>query len=94
MKLSKKEIQKISDLVRLELKDGEKEKYSHDLTSILDYVEKLNEVDTSRVKLDTGELENVYDEDRAKGCELSQKDLLKNAPETKDGFIKVKQVLE
>lgn len=94
MKITGKEVEKLANLVRLDLSESEREKYSHDLTSILDYVEKLNSVDTSGVKVDKEELLNVLSEDKAEPCEIKRGELLKNAPDTKDGYIKVKSVLE
>lgn len=94
MKLSKEQIEKLADLVRLELTDGEKDKFSGEIASILDYVNKLNEVDTEGIVVSADDLSNVLAEDIAEPCEISQKELLKNAPMTEDGFIKVKSVLE
>lgn len=94
MKLSKEQIEKLAALVRLELTEAEKEKFSKELTSILSYVEKLNGVDTKKIEIDDSELSNVFGEDKAEPYEISQEELLKNAPMTEDGFIKVKSVLE
>lgn len=102
-KLSKDEIEKIAKLARIELSGKEKEKFSGELSAILNYVEQLNRVKTGNIK-ETSQvtgLENVYREDKA--TELTQVDkdknknrekLLANAPAQKDNYIKVKQVLE
>ena len=94
MKLEKEQIEKIAGLVRLELTEAEKKKYANELTSILDYVDKLNEVDTKGIEISADELSNIFAEDIAEPCDISQKKLLKNAPMKENGFIKVKSVLE
>lgn len=101
--LSKKEIEKISQLARIELSDKEKQLYSAQLSEILRFVEKLGEVDTDGVT-ETSQvtgLENVYRNDVADLRTQVDKDpiknrekLLANAPAQKNGYIKVKQILE
>ncbi len=49
MKLSKEQIEKLAQLARLTLTEEEKARYSTQLTSILDYVEILKELDTKGV---------------------------------------------
>lgn len=102
-KLSKSEVEKIAKLARVELSNQEKEKFSGQLSDILAYVKKLQKVSTKNVA-ETSQvtgLIDVYREDVA--SELTQVDknkdknrekLLKNAPAQKDGYIKVKAVLE
>jgi len=94
MKLSKEQIEKLAGLVRLELSEEEKERFSGEIASILSYVEKLGEVDVKGIELDGVEISNIYGKDKSEPCEISQAELLKNAPMTEDGFIKVKSVLE
>lgn len=63
--LSNEEVQHIAKLARLDLKDGEAQKFSQQLNDILGYVEQLKEVDTEGVEPTsqvTG-LENVSRED-------------------------------
>jgi aspartyl-tRNA(Asn)/glutamyl-tRNA(Gln) amidotransferase subunit C len=66
------------------------------MTDILGYVKQLDEVDISSVEPTsqvTG-LKNVYVEDQKRKCDIPREELLSNAPEKEDGFIKVKPVLE
>ncbi len=49
MAITKKDIEHIADLARLELTEDEKEKFVGQLSSILDYVAQLGEVDTQDV---------------------------------------------
>ncbi|MCX6745626.1 MAG: Asp-tRNA(Asn)/Glu-tRNA(Gln) amidotransferase subunit GatC [Candidatus Parcubacteria bacterium] len=93
MKLNKLEVEKIAKLSRLDLTTKEKELYASQLSKVLDYVEKLNEVDTENVEITaqvTG-LENVYRNDKIEQCDF-QKDLVKQAAETEDDLIKTKSV--
>lgn len=103
IKITNEQIEHIADLSRIELSKNEKENFSRDLSSIIDYVEKLKEVNTNDVS-ETSQvtgLENVYRDDSATELtqininkDINRKELLKNAPEEKDGYIKVKAVLE
>ncbi|MGD8397776.1 MAG: Asp-tRNA(Asn)/Glu-tRNA(Gln) amidotransferase subunit GatC, partial [Anaerolineae bacterium] len=49
MKISVEQVEHIAQLARLELSDEEKAGYAEQLSAILDYFEKLGEVDTRRV---------------------------------------------
>lgn len=50
MKISKEEVKHIAMLSRLELDEREIELYQDQLSRILEYVEKLNEIDTSQIE--------------------------------------------
>ena len=87
----------IAKLARLGLAEDEKAKFAKDLTNILEFVKKLEEADVDNVEpmsQATG-LENIIrsDEGKKKEAEI-RKNILANAPETKDGYIKVKAILE
>ncbi len=96
MKLTKEQVKHIAELARLGLSGQEIEKFREHLSSILEYVELLNEVDTSKVEptAQTTGLKNVMREDkpREEQC-LTQEEVLSNAPNREDGFIKTKAVL-
>ncbi len=96
MELTKPQVQHISELAKLNLSDEEVEKFRRQLSSILEYVELLNEVDTSKVEptAQTTGLKNVYREDQpSKEQGLTQEEVLKNALETGNGHIKTKAAL-
>lgn len=97
MAISKEEVEKIALLARLGLTEEEKEIFSKQLSSILDYVEQLKEVKTDGVEPTaqvTG-LENVYREDEIEASDKDTRDkLLKQAPVTKDDLIKSKAVFD
>lgn len=88
--LTEKEIEHIAKLAKLELTSQEKEKLAHDLSSILDYVQKLNEVDTTKVESTTHALEvkNVMREDKGKQTTKENSRRL-----IKDDYVKVKAIL-
>lgn len=93
--ISVADVQKLAVLSALNLSDKEAESLARELDDILSFVEQLDEVDTSGVKPTyqiTG-LENVTREDQVIDYGLDREALLKNAPATKDGQIKVKRVL-
>jgi aspartyl-tRNA(Asn)/glutamyl-tRNA(Gln) amidotransferase subunit C len=92
--LSQDEVKKVALLARVELSDTEVEKFQKDLSSILDYVEELKQVDTEGLEIVssvTG-LENVQREDKAVLIDY-QEEIMANAPERKDNYYKVKSIL-
>ncbi len=94
-KITKEQIENLAKLARVGLTEEEKVALSSDMNAILEYVKQLNEVDTSKLEPTsqvTG-LKNITRKDEIKKSELSREELLKNAPDTEDGFIKVKAVL-
>ena len=95
--VSRKEVQRIAKLARLELTPKEIDKFRKDLANVLDYFEKLEEIKVSSVK-PTSHIfgaGNVMREDIVKLNIKNQKSkrLLELAPETKDGYLKVKTIL-
>jgi aspartyl-tRNA(Asn)/glutamyl-tRNA(Gln) amidotransferase subunit C len=94
--LTRDEILNIATLARIGLNDKDVEKYQHDLSDILDYFKKLDEVDTEGIEPIghiTG-MQNVFRNDEYSDFGLLGKEvILKNVPEKKDGYVKVKSVL-
>ena len=94
--LTKEEVKHIASLARIGLDESEIPKYQKDLSAILDYFEKLKELDTENIEPIghiTGRF-NSYREDQAQDFgDLGREAILKNVPEVKDKFIKVKSVL-
>jgi len=96
IKLSQEEVAHIAKLSRLNLTSEEEEKYSTQLSSVLEYVGLLDEVDTDGVdplNNVTG-LENIYAADIVDQSEIEQSDIAKNAPKFEDGFFQVPGVFE
>lgn len=93
--ISRQEVQYIAKLARLGLSDKELAKMRKELAAILQFVEKLKEVDVSKIKA-TYRLDfySAMRNDKAKGVGSGEsKRLLDLAPQTKDGYVKVKAVL-
>ncbi len=93
--ISKEEVKHIAKLARLGLSEKETEKFQKELSSILDYIEKLKEVDISEVEATSHPLfvENVMREDEPHQGEDGKK-LVGQSPEKKDNFIKVKSIFK
>lgn len=95
MRISSKEVEHIAMLARLKLTEEEKELFSEQLSKILDYIEKLNELDTEDVEPTSHviPLRNVFREDRT-AQSLSVDDALKNAPDRAGSFYRVPKIIE
>ncbi len=95
MKISKEMVKHISLLSRLELKEDEIEMYQEQLSRILDYIEKLNEVNTDTVEPTSHvlSLNNVFRDDVVKPS-ISREEALRNAPDATDKFFRVPKIIE
>ena len=93
--ITKRELEHLAKLARIELNPKEQEKLLKDLGSILDYFKELQELDTSNVPPMTGgtDLRNVFRDDAL--CENTNRGAGTEAfPEKKDGYLKVPPVFE
>ncbi len=95
MRLTTDEVRHVAELAKLALSDEEVNQYAGQLSAILEYAEHLLAIDTSHVPptpyvLD---LENVMREDLPEPC-LSNEQALANAPDSADGFFRVRAVFE
>ncbi len=88
--ISDETMEYVGILAKLELKDEEKESARQDMQKMLDYVDKLNELDTSKVEPMTHifEMGNVFREDEVTNGD-DRDAMLANAPEVKEGQYKV-----
>jgi aspartyl-tRNA(Asn)/glutamyl-tRNA(Gln) amidotransferase subunit C len=95
MSVTKEEVLKIAELAKLKIPENKIEKYTEDLNSILSYMEKLNEIDTSDVEplLHPLEGSNVFREDELRPS-INTENALKNAPERTDAYFKVPKVIK
>ncbi|MEJ5227320.1 Asp-tRNA(Asn)/Glu-tRNA(Gln) amidotransferase subunit GatC [Thermodesulfovibrio sp.] len=95
MKISKEMVKHIAMLSRLEFQEKEIELYGEQLSRILDYVDKLNEVNTEGVEPTSHvlSLNNVFREDVVKSS-LSREEALRNAPDSTDKFFRVPKIIE
>lgn len=94
MKITLEEVERVAKLSRLELSSAEKEEYTKDLNSILDYMEMLNRVDTANVEPTAHvlPLKNVLREDKQHST-LPKELALANAPEVEEGCFKVPRIM-
>lgn len=94
--ITKEEVKHIAKLARLGLTEPEIEKFQKDLSAILDYFEKLKEVDISGIEPTSHSVlvENLMrrDESKEEKIEIREK-IIEGVPETKEGFVKVKSIL-
>lgn len=85
----------LAKLARLKLTEEEVEKYTKEFGDILGYVEKIKEVsgdDSERIE--SAGVRNVFREDgEPQESGMYTDELLAEAPESKDGFVKVKKIL-
>jgi aspartyl/glutamyl-tRNA(Asn/Gln) amidotransferase C subunit len=96
--ISKEEVQHIAKLARLGLSKKDVEKFQKELSSILDYVEKLEEVDISNVEPTSHpfEVENVARKDQGEEPDeiknRRKKKILGMAPDNEENYLKVKSI--
>jgi aspartyl-tRNA(Asn)/glutamyl-tRNA(Gln) amidotransferase subunit C len=107
MKVTETDVAYVADLANLELTDQERQRMLKDLNSILDYIDRLNELDTSDVPpmaqisagfgqpdVKSGDgAAPAWREDVLVPC-LPHSDAMKNAPESDGEFFKVPKVIE
>ncbi|KKP24828.1 MAG: hypothetical protein SZ59_C0001G0146 [candidate division TM6 bacterium GW2011_GWF2_28_16] len=92
IKLDKKELQRLADLSALKLNDNELEELLNQITKVLDYTQELNQVKfaTDTIK-DTKNI-NIFRQDKA--VPYNSCAILKQAPEEKNYFFVVPQILK
>lgn len=95
MSIPKEEIIKIAKLAKLKLNDNEIEKFTSQFNQILDYMKKLNELNTDEVQPLSHPLEinNLIREDELKDS-IPRELALSNAPDKDDKFFKVPKVIK
>jgi aspartyl-tRNA(Asn)/glutamyl-tRNA(Gln) amidotransferase subunit C len=93
--LRKEDVAKVASLARLKMSEEELEKYAPQLSNIIGFVEQLAEVDTENVE----PIASVVDitlslrQDEVTDGKIQEK-VLKNAPESLEGFFVVPKVVE
>ena len=95
MKIKSNDVEKIANLARLDLREGEAVSYGTQLSNILGYIEKLNELDTGDIAPTShvGGLKNVTRPDEIEKP-LSNDEALSNAPDPSNGFYRVPKIIE
>jgi aspartyl-tRNA(Asn)/glutamyl-tRNA(Gln) amidotransferase subunit C len=95
--LSRKDIDTLATLARLEVSDAEKDALQKEFAAILDYVGEIQKVSSTEIlkdKILADKVHNVFREDKDPHLsgEFSE-DLLSEAPRRQDNFVKVKRIL-
>jgi aspartyl-tRNA(Asn)/glutamyl-tRNA(Gln) amidotransferase subunit C len=90
MAITRDEVLHVARLARLELSDDEVERFTEQLSAILEAVAKVSELDLSEVEPTAHPLDlvNIWAEDVSRPC-LPRDEALANAPEREAGFFKV-----
>ena len=98
MSISRKDVQHIANLARIELNAEEEVQFEKDLSGILEFVDTLNKVDTTNVDpMDGGTtLQNSMRQDSQVSEDLEGKsaNLIAAVPEKKENWVKVRSVFE
>lgn len=95
MKITREDVEHVAKLARISVSDSEKETFSRQLSDIVSYIEKLNELNTDSVQPTSHVLDlyNVLREDVVREG-LKPGDFLANAPDREGDFFKVPKIIE
>lgn len=95
MAVTDKDVAHVANLARLQLSDEDIQQIKVDMNQILDYIETLDELDTSGVEpLDhVVDLDSKLRKDEAK-TPLSHEDALMNAPDADSDYFRVPRVID
>lgn len=95
MSVTKSEVEHIAKLAKLKFNDDEIDEYTTQLNQILEYIDKLNELNTENVKPLSHPIagENVFREDVLKDS-ISTEDALKNTLNKNAEYFKVPKVIK
>jgi len=93
--VDKKTVEYVAQLARINLSEEEKSSLGKQLSKILDYIDKLKELDTDKVSplRNLHESKDVLREDKVKPSEYCQS-ILENSPTQEDGYFKIPKVIE
>ena len=93
--ISDETIEYVGILAKLELSEEEKEAAKSDMGRMLDYIDMLGELDTDDVEpmSHAFPVQNVFREDVVTGTDIRDQ-ILKNAPEEKDGMFVVPKTFD
>ena len=95
MNISKQDVEHVAKLARLSLSEDEKQLFTRQLSDILTYIGKLNELDTENVEPTSHvlDLHTVLREDAVRES-LNPEEVLSNAPDREGSFFKVPKIIE
>ena len=95
MKIDDKTLDRLAQLAKIEIDESEREKLKADMTAILDWVEKLNELDTEdtqAITQMTSEINRLRRDSTVNN--FSNEQATQNAQQKKDGFFVVPKVIK
>lgn len=92
--ITKKEVEYVAELAKLEFNEEEKEEFTSQLNSILDYFKKLNELDTESVEPTAYviSMPNLLNEDKVEPS-LPREEALSNSKYVEKGYFKVPKIM-
>ena len=95
MKITRQEVEHVAHLARLELTPEEAEEFTGQLGQILEYFDKLKELDTGAIEPTSHAIPmvNAFREDEVRPSQ-DQETALQNAPEKERGFFRVPKIIE
>jgi len=99
MKISREEVLRVAELSYLDLSESELERYRAQIDEILEYIDKLNELDTTSVEpmaqvlTDNQTADATLREDVVIPCSVAG-DVLKQAPDPEPPYFRVPKVIE
>jgi aspartyl-tRNA(Asn)/glutamyl-tRNA(Gln) amidotransferase subunit C len=99
MKISRDDVVRVADLAYLDLSEAELDSYRKQIDEILEYIGKLDELDTSNVEpmaqvlTDDQAADATLREDLVVPCAVAE-DVLKQAPDPQAPYFRVPKVIE
>jgi len=95
MAVSKKDVEYVAQLARIQLSEDEKEQMIGDLNKVLGYMDKLNELDTDNVDIIVNPyyIENKFREDEVQES-MNLEEVIKNSPQNLEEYILVPRIIE
>ncbi len=95
MDINQETAENVAKLARLAVTPEEAQKYAHEMSKILSYMDQLNQVDLSKIdlslKAETIPATNFRQDEGIR--EFTREALLQNAPNEENGFFQVPQIL-
>ena len=95
MSVSKKDVEYVAELSRLNFSEQEKENLVDDLNQILNYMEKLNELHTENVDIIVNPyyIENKFREDEVQES-MNLESIIENSPQNLEEYVVVPKIIE
>ena len=99
MKISRADVERVAELAYLELSEAELESYRNQIDEILEYIGKLDELNTSQVEpmaqvlAEEQSVDATLRDDVVQPCSVAG-EILKQAPDPEPPYFKVPKVIE